>query len=215
MKAAIIFLFLMWPALCAAQADTPVAEPEVKAGDRWTYRRMASGSYNPGETYEMRVTFAARNAIHVVVTGKDGRESDATYTPEWNDVVSPTGRINSRARGELQFPLTVGASYKLDWFVDTPHTGHPALSETGSHKRTVKVAGWEEIAVPAGKFRALRVEAEGRYEAGRASGLVREVFWYVPEIKRWAKHTYDVTRLSMKGSYRDRGGEELVEFKVQ
>ena len=29
------------------------------------------------------------------------------------------------------------------------------------HERTIKVIGWEEVVVPAGRFRALRIEAEG------------------------------------------------------
>ena len=32
------------------------------------------------------------------------------------------------------------------------------------HDRRVKVVGWEEVGVPAGKFRALRIESEGRFQ---------------------------------------------------
>ena len=62
--------------------------------------------------------------------------------------------------------------------------------------------------VPAGRFRALRVEIEGPWERLdiKASGRSRSTMWYVPAVKRWVKYVYY-----------DEGagahyGEELVSF---
>jgi hypothetical protein len=215
---AAIALFLLSPPLCWAQADAPVAQPEVKAGDRWAYRRMDANGYKPGETYEVRVTFAERNAIHVVITEIDGRESDATFTSEWNDVASPSGRINQRGRGELQFPLRTGATYRLAWEVENPRIN--MLS--GYHQRTVKVVGWEEVVVPAGKFRALKVMSEGTHRpfGSNYTGPMSDVFWYVPEVKRWVKHVHESSRprgnvTRRPNAYLEKSGEELIDFKVQ
>lgn len=137
---AAVAVFLTFPALCAAQADALVAKPEVKAGDRWTYRRM---------------------------------------------------------------------DYKVTWAHENLRRG----SATGN-ERTAKVVGWEDIRVPAGKFRALKVEAKGSYQRldKRTSGSARDVFWYVPGVKRWVKYAAE--------DYGDAGyyeniGEELVAFAVQ
>jgi hypothetical protein len=216
--AATVVLLLFHPAVGAVQTDAPVAEPEVRKGDRWTYRRMDSGSDKPGETYQMRVTFAERNAIHVVITEIDGSESDATFTSEWNDVASPSGRINQRGRGELQFPLRTDATYRLEWQVENPRIN--MLS--GYHQRTVKVMGWEEVVVPAGKFRALKVVSEGTHRpfGSNYTGPVSDVFWYVPQVKRWVKHVHEGSRPRgnvprRPNSYLEKSGEELIDFKVQ
>jgi len=208
-----IFLLLMWPGLCAAQADAPVAKPEVKAGDRWTYRRMNYERNQAQDTYEVHVTFAARDAIHAVITEKDGRESDATYTSEWNEVVAPRGRVNVRDKGELQFPLRTGATYAIEWTLEEPRR----QMGSGRHKRNVKVVGWEEVTVPAGRFRALKVQSEGNFWPFGSGyvGTVRDVFWYVPEVKRWVKHVHDSFRPGNRISITEHSGEELVEFRIQ
>ena len=80
---------------------------------------------------------------------------------------------------------------------------------------TVKVVGWEDVVVPAGKFRALKVEAKGTIQRLDAawSGWNRYDVLYVPEVKRWVKSTYEE---GVRGSSPYTKQElELVEFKVQ
>ncbi len=214
MKAAIIFLFLMWPALCAAQAGAPVPKPEVKVGDRWIYHHWDQLAQNLVKTYELRVTFADRNVIHTVVTRQDQRETDAMWTSEWNatQFVLSEGVVDPHT-GFFKFPLQVGDRYKASFEV--------ALPQRGSHRfrreQTVKVVGWEEVVVPAGKFRALRLEAEGSSQrldtGGRSRGRARNTFWYAPEAKRWVKSIFETH--SSKGSPSDLWVEELVLFNVQ
>jgi hypothetical protein len=202
-------------AAAAGQTDAPVPRPEVKAGDRWTYLRMDYGRQVTRGKFELRVAFTGRDGIHAVVTEEDGRESDAAYSPEWDDLVSAAGMINVRERGELQFPLRVGATYKLAWTLENPKDVYLA----GRHERTVRVVGWEAIEVPAGRFRALKVESAGSYQLshGTFTGTVHEVFWYVPSVKRWIKRVQEVHGFGgrMWGRYDERNGEELIEFKVQ
>jgi hypothetical protein len=74
--------------------------------------------------------------------------------------------------------------------------------------RTATVRGWETVEVPAGSFRALRLDIEGAWERVdvKASGRSRTTMWYVPEVKRWVKYEYHDERT---GSH---FGEELVRF---
>jgi len=59
---------------------------------------------------------------------------------------------------------------------------------------TTKVVGWESVTVPAGTFRALRVEIEGNrgkdpdpYWWPKQAARFQHTFWYAPEAKRYVK----------------------------
>lgn len=206
-----IFLFLIWPALCAAQADAPVARPDVKVGDRWTYQRMDYETNRARGKYEMRVVFAERGVIQVVSTqrGKEG-EVDTTYTSEWNAVTIP-GRVFNPHTGWFRFPLRVGATYNVAFEVILPKKGANSRNE-----RQVRVVGWEEVVVPAGKFRALKVISEGHYQRldnTFLSGTSRNVISYVPEIRRWAKITRE--NRPMGRGMGEHSGEELLDYRLQ
>jgi hypothetical protein len=205
-------LFCALPALCAAQADAQVPRPEVKVGDRWVYQRMDYASGEPRGRYELRVVLAERGVIHIVSSRGEAeqRESDLTYTADWN-AVSEHGRLYTPHSGWFKFPLRVGARHRAAFEVLNPRTLTSSKAE-----RDVTVVGWEEVTVPAGKFRALKLVSEGRYQrldhASRV-GTSRDVIWYVPEIRRWAKITFETSR-SGKGTG-GHSGEELVAYGVQ
>jgi hypothetical protein len=219
-RAASAALFCLLAAL-AAHAETPkvVVVPEVKAGDRWVYRRMDYSGRRTPEHYRLVVTFAGRDAIQAVMSGWGAPESDVTYTSEWNDVVSHRGVVNLREKGELQFPLHVGATYRIAWELENPRVNR--LS--GRHERTVRVAGWESVTVPAGTFEALKVVSEGTHRpfltySITAPGTVLDTYWYVPAVKRWVKFTHESSTPVPGGRgvhEREHSGEELVEFEVQ
>jgi uncharacterized lipoprotein YddW (UPF0748 family) len=57
---------------------------------------------------------------------------------------------------------------------------------------TVVVVGWETVEVPAGKFRALRVEAT---HDGRRNGP-QVTAWYAPEVKRYVRLIAQAVRSS-------------------
>ncbi len=201
---------LAFSCLCAAQSEAPVAKPDVKPGDRWVYRRMDYWTNTVIGTYEMRAVFVGRDVIQVVntVPGKGG-ESDSTYTSDWN-AVSTYFEVFYPNFGLLKFPLQTGKTYKVAFESVFGATREFRVR----HDRTAKVLGWEEITVPAGKFRALKVEIAGSFQRLDMSlgGTARNVVWYVPEVKRWVKMMYeDATHLGPSA----KSGEELVEFHVQ
>jgi hypothetical protein len=209
---ALAALLLLAPLVCAAQAEAPVPRPDVKVGDRWTYRRMDYDENKPRGKYEMRVVFAGRGVIQVVTTEKlKDEEGDTTYTAEWNAVTTP-GRLFDPHTGWFQFPLQVGATYSAKFETLMPKKGASSRNE-----RQVKVLGWEEVVVPAGKFRALKIVSEGHYQRldnTFFSGTSRNVIWYVPELKRWAKLTLENRPRGSKGKG-EHAGEELLDYKLQ
>jgi hypothetical protein len=203
-------LLLGIPALAAAQSEA-VARPEVKVGDRWLYKHVDYRKQAAGETREERVTFASAAAIHTVVRlfSIDG-DTDATYTSSWNGVSSYDGGVITPHGGTLRFPLRVGDSYPADFENRRPRRGGFYVT----HKRTARVIGWEDVEVPAGRFRALRIEVEGTFQRHDRdfTGKTRSVIWYVPSIKRWVKWTYEDS--NQRGPV-DAWGDELIDFKVQ
>jgi len=110
----------------------------------------------------------------------------------------------------MKFPLSVGATYDVAYEMALPKQGAWRVR----HERKVRVIGWEDVIVPAGKFRALKIEAAGSFQRLETSvaGPARNVIWYVPQVKRWVKWMYeDGTNYGPYNKY----GEELVEFTVQ
>lgn len=209
-------LLLLVPLHCAAQAQLQVERPHVSVGERWTYQRMNYDAGKPGSRYEMQVVFADRGVIQVVSTQKSkDEEVDTTYTADWN-AVSTAARVFYPHTGWFKFPLQVGDSYKAAYDTVIPKQNIKARNE-----RQVTVVGWEDVVVPAGKFRALKIVSDGRFqrvETSSVSGISRNVIWYVPAVKRWVKITLENRPDGAKGKGKGRGeysGEELVEYKVQ
>jgi hypothetical protein len=202
---------LAFPACGLAQQDAPVAKPEVKVGDRWIYHQWDQRHEKLVKTYELRVSFADRNVIHTVVKRQDQSESDAMWTGEWNSTHSVLGEgVIDPATGFFRFPLEVGGAYRTSFEIAFPQRG--SLRQRRDY--TVRVIGWEEVAVPAGRFRALKLEADGSWQRldAQGGGRLRSVFWYAPEAKRWVKNILEVH--GPKGPVIS-WVEELVLFSVQ
>ena len=210
--AALFSFFVLIPSTGLAQTAKPAkpaasaARPNVKVDDRWVYRRTDKRMKPPILVYELRVSFVDARAIHTVVERQGGRrESDATWTPEWNGVVQVDEGVIELEQGMLQFPLSPGKQYPAAWEIRRPRAGAFHVR----HERKVTVVGWEDIEVPAGKFRALKVQADGHFRRidKLGSDEARNTYWYVPQVKRWVKHVYQDARLEVT--------EELYFYRVQ
>jgi hypothetical protein len=196
---------------CAAQPAPPVERPDVNVGDRWTYQRLDYDAGKPlGKPYEVQVVFAQRGVIQVVGNRQGVEEEvDATFTSDWNGVNMLT-RVFNPHTGWFKFPLQVGDTYKASY-----ETLMPKKNIKSRNERQVSVVGWEEIVVPAGKFRALKIVSDGRFQRLDApgAGTSRNVIWYVPEVKRWVKITLESRPASGRGG--EHMGEELVAFRLR
>ena len=204
--AALSSFFVLIPSTGLAQTGVPVAKPAVKVDDRWVYRHTDKRLKPPTFVYEIRVSFVDARAIHTVVERQGGRrESDATWTPEWNAVVMVDEAVVEVEKGMWQFPLSPGRQYPAAWDIRRPRAGAFHVR----HERKVTVVGWEDVEVPAGKFRALKVQADGHFRRfdKLASDEARNTFWYVPQVKRWVKAVYQDARLEVT--------EELYFYRVQ
>lgn len=208
---AFIALTLALAAPCSAQSDAPVPRPQVKPGDTWTFRRVDHTGEDATRSFAETVTFANERVIQIVHK-REGmeKEIDATFTAEWNAVSSPNTGIFDPDQGLLRFPLRPGDTHDASYDVRFPRQGAYEVKQ----QRHVKVIGWEDVKVPAGTFRALRVESAGTwYRVDRGvSGEAKEVMWYAPQVKRYVKWAFD--------NWTPRGRSqswawELVDYHVQ
>ncbi|WP_199104452.1 hypothetical protein [Aquitalea sp. ASV11] len=143
-----------------AWADN-INQPDVKAGDKWTYR-ITSEKGDTGWTQtrqDLWVNRVSSSAIYISskASGSSLAPKDSFATRDWG-VVRQLGGVEVVTMRPFNFPLSVGKSWEVK-FTDPHPTNH--ISEQWSVK--YKVLGYEQIEVPAGKFNAMKVEAEGAW----------------------------------------------------
>jgi hypothetical protein len=137
----------------------------------------------------------------------------------------------------LKFPLTVGKSWDLKFTEDRPNNFLKSLQTNLKYT----VVGWEEVVVPAGKFKAVKIEATGKWKseiepqvsspAGAQSaqgaaaapqttkprptsstGRLYKAYWYVPVTKIYVKSVEESFLSS--GKLHTRHTLELESYKV-
>ena len=199
----LLLALLAFSAQSAGQTDSRVHKPEVRKGDSWTYRAK-NVLDNGTDTYELKVENAVGNTILAVATRTgDEKEFDATYTAEWNTVVGVSGLIYNPPPQILAFPMQVGDTRTFKYTSSRPRTNVPPTQ----YESNVQVVAWEEVAVPAGKFRALKIVAEGTFfpPFSRGPAMTRTIFWYVPQVRRWVKLIFETPTIVAE--------EELLAYK--
>lgn len=178
----------------------PAPPPRLRVGDQWRYEQI--NRYNGLRLGEVTMRVAAlAPQLRIAVAGAGAPEAgtEEVYAEPWRMLQEP--------------------GYDLVQIYETPQPLLPAPLQAGASERWVgryRVAGsdewlywsvwvdalrWEEMAVPAGRFEALRVE---RRIAFRHSDLWRvhserhDTLWYAPEVARWVQREWT-------GSYRRYG----------
>ena len=206
------YLFFAVAFLCAAVAQAQdVQRPDVKAGDSWTFRRVEYETNAVTAVFVTRATFANDRVIQLVSNRQGGeKEIDSIFTAEWNQVSSANSGIFEPHQDIFRFPLRPGNTHEARYEVKFPQQGAYHVR----HERKVRVVGWEEIEVPAGRFRALRVESQGSFQRldRSLSGTAKEVMWYAPEVKRYVKWTFENSTFRGRVQW---WGFELIDYKLQ
>ena len=185
------------------QENGPARKPYVEPGDRWVYR--ATGYQREGfERFQVSVTFVNEKTIYAVYTGNDGKEADTTWTREWNILIDPDGIIFQPSSLTFRFPIKTGDSREYEFETLRTRAGYPTINSRKSW-----VDGWEDVEVPAGKFRAMKIRIEGstrRKDTQAPVATSGAELWYVPDVERWVKAVYRFPSYTRT--------EELVEFKL-
>lgn len=214
--------------------------PVVNVGDTWIYRstteRGPSG-WNQNDE-EIKVTRVTPTAIFIAIkpAGSTQPPKEMLAGLDWSRMRDVNGKETVVNR-PLAFPLSDGKSWDVVYTEQNPNRKHKS-EKFESHFRVVD---YETVEVPAGRFRALKIESEGHWEAQvapgqsvvqgaqtgqggatlvtqvqntgerQASGRLYKAFWYVPEVKRWVKSVEEY--YSSGGVRNERYSQELESFK--
>lgn len=198
----------------AAQSPQTVEKPALLAGESWTYRRINLWKNEEDERFRQDMLGGVGDHLTVlwtIISAEDNRRRNSV-TYEYLDGAT-LSFYDPKAEDRhipLQFPLYPGKRWQFQY----KYT--PAAGGTLKVEQTATVAGWEEVRVPAGTFRALKVVHTGRYQATAYgfswSGLIHEAYWYAPAAKRVVRMEYQDTTGS--GSKWDHWRDELVTMTI-
>jgi len=190
-----------------AIANEIVEQPIWSINDTWTYARTAHADAQTHVTerskYTLVVTKKTQDFYTLEYSSFDSEGKPTQALQYWS---MATNFVNRGGEGgKLQeflwyaWPLVEGKTWETRWFYPT----------VGDAPWTARVRGWENITVPAGTFRALRIELENScyynaVDAGMCSQT--DVVWYSPLVKRHIR----LERRAFKGPYVGRDIEEVL-----
>ena len=227
-------------ALSSGARSESLDRPVVSVGDTWVYRsttERGSSGWNQTDE-EIRVTRVTPTAIFIATkaAGSTQPAKDLLVGPDWSRVRDVNGKQTVVNR-PLSFPMSAGKTWDVVYTEQNPNKNHKS-EKFDCH---FSVVGYETVEVPAGKFRALKIESDGHWEAEIApsqnvvqtaqtgqgattmlaqvqnsterqtSGRLYKAFWYVPEVRRWVKSVEEY--YSSGGVRNERYSQELESFK--
>ena len=156
--------------------------PSLKSEDVWVGRIA-------GSDREFRIESIRDDKMEVSFWG-----AEMTTDPNLNVFVyrsltdsSLEPSVSNKAGMWFAFPLYPGKTWEdsYDWEV------RGAAPVKGKAEDRGKVIGWEEVQVPAGSFRALKVEVESRfYGKGGMADDATLIYCYAPQVNRFVKFDY-------------------------
>lgn len=211
-----IVLGLIGAALALPGFAQSVDAPSIKAGDSWTYRTTVEKGPSGWSQTRSEVTVSHVTSSSIYYSSKQSGSTQAATEvfagADWSRSRDVNGK-ETVVNKPLSFPLTAGKTWEVQYTEQHPNKAH--RFEQLNTKYTV--VGFETVEVPAGKFKAIKVEAEGRWNAeiepgqsvvqgaqmgqggttmvtqvqkttaAPVTGRTYKAFWYVPEVKRWVK----------------------------
>jgi len=190
------FTAAAWP-----QDPAQVDKPAVKPGNSWSQAVLDGYTKVVQRTDELVVASVTDSEIKF--TDKAGAPVlavDAELATTFGN-----NRAYSRPIRVFSFPMTVGKTWShVNESID-PRCG-PSVSEL-----TAKVVGWEDVTVPAGKFRAMRVDSDGKWTSRCGTGKLVFKYWYAPQVK-WTVRSESIVYAD--GRIFSNVARELTSYKV-
>jgi hypothetical protein len=201
-------------------AAQTISAPSYVAGDAWTYNEI--NAYNGVKRATVvREVIAGGPEAHIVTRSDHSAQVDDARLAAGT---LREGLLNDRSPGRLEpgidlrpFPLAEGQRWK-----QSATRADPVWKESRPVTVYGRVRGWETVRVPAGEFKAIKIEREmylGDWDMFRAETRRTEYEWYVPELKMPVKlqvwEEYREPRYRVVGSMQqgDRYILELASFK--
>jgi len=202
MKKMILLAFLVLSIPVVVYGQDKVEAPVWNVGDKWVL------------SDDVVITIANADQDSYTVKYQTAR-GDLTFICEKSTLnrsyfMGRDKRIKYEGRNKrlFNFPLDIGKTWKDQYMTKSTALG----SQETTYLETFTVLGWEEVAVQAGKFKALKLEYK-QETVGQTGSRPKEGkvwYWYSPDVKYMVKCQYE------KNDYWDRVNDwELTSFKLK
>jgi hypothetical protein len=160
-RTAAMLLSLALPFAAIAQS---APAPDVKPGDTWTYISTTERGPSGWNQMHEQVTVLRTTSSHIYFESKLAGSAQAprevVVGADWSRARSVNG-TDTVVNRPFVFPLSPGKTWKVDY--TEQHPNRFFASQTWSSQ--YRVVGTESVEVPAGKFQAIKIEAEGDWVA--------------------------------------------------
>jgi hypothetical protein len=226
---------------CGAAFAQSVDAPNLKPGDSWVVSRTVD--HGPKGWSQKNISLVVDHLQHDAVAVDE--KLDGSPQPPIEKMMGLDWSYSHDVNGKEQvvkrpasFPMEPGKKWTLEYTQLNPNPQHS--SET-IHCDYV-VTGWEDVDVPAGHFKALKVECDGHWSAEVAAavtggsqavatasgvatvsqthrivphsveGRLYDAYWYVPSQKYFVKQVED--SYNTQGVRTEHITQELVSSKL-
>jgi len=196
----------------AINVGGPVERPDVRLGDRWTYR-VTNLLNKTTRSSTLETTAVTASRIETRRTAGDGTTADQGVVEEWDrdwNLLQAAGVQFKPSYPTFRFPLEKDKS----WSGSVSWTGSGVTTQ---HDLKLRVAGWERVTVPAGSFDAIRVNVRGYIHtttgSGFGQGTIKDTMWYAPAIRQIVKHEID--QQIFRSSFIRNERWELTHYKAE
>ena len=200
--------FAMLSGSLSAQT-TPVERPALKPGSEWVYKVDASKRDRPGPPSELKRVIKDAGAAEYTIDVTNAAGTRTTFMSldlnPFSEGMTSSGRA-SDALPFFSFPLAPGKTYSGSLTYPSPF-GNVSIKVD----MNTKVIDWEEVTVPAGKFRALRIEASGKSVGGPINGVRKVTIWYAPEVAQYVRAEFEMNYSPVSG----KTVQELASFNLK
>ena len=209
---AFLVLPLLPLAANAADATLPVERADIPVGSTFTYQRVDDpGTAKQQVNGEQVVTITGESANGYAATIKQPPGYSSAPPESLSLDLSWKRTVDGQPADTrwLSFPLEAGKSWSSagkDLWV-SPQGYH------GNDDITYKVVGVEDVTVPAGTFKAVRVHGQGWWnitQGPKVSGQAVIDIWYSPDVRNIVRVEYTHVRTFNTG----RWAFELTAYKL-
>ena len=179
--------------------------PDVRVGDTYLVDSQYPNNATLNNMTERKVVEVIDGGVTVAsrnVKSRGGQSRTLRYTQEWNLVSSRnadgSGLDYLPPLKYFEFPLYPGKSWR-----QTSRETNVKTGATRDFTLSATVGEWENISVPAGTFRAIKITSQteivDRVSGQRSTGT--DVSWYAPDIRRSVRSV--ITSRNMQGDVED------------
>ncbi len=189
---------------------TVLERPEVRRGDIFVYNKYNGWTDKIEGVFVNEVMQVSDDKILLGVRPKasTSRPTILEFTRDWN-ILKNRNSVYTPHFPANKFPVSKG-----DVWEGKSTRADLVADERAEYTVSAKAAGIEEVTVPAGNFRTMKIVVNTQYRVsnrvGVGSGKRTEIFWYTPGISKFVKSTYEDTNWA--GAPLNNERFELVEF---